>query len=225
VPGPGHSLHLRLLGLGIRRRARVRESREHEAPLNVVRYSKFCSTRRCAAGGRPQRAGRGLPLLTCTGRAKSHKGRRPRSPTLLQPVLKDAASPFEGSGPAQPGRPRSGISSTGRRGAREPATSSTIRASGIFNVGPGGRRASRGRRTRPQCHPRCAARRPPIARAARQVGRDRVHRVPAAAGGEYRATPADTRRCARPERAALPFRRRRRRPLRRGASPRAKLRP
>ena len=94
VPGRGDPVHLRLVGGGVRRRARCSaRSASYESPLNVYGYSKFLFdqvVRRRMRDAR--RAGRGLPLLQRLRPERGAQGAHGlgRVP-LLQPVPRRAA--------------------------------------------------------------------------------------------------------------------------------------
>ena len=77
LPGRGDPAHLRLVGLGVRRRARCSaRRREHEAPLNVYGYSKFLFdqvVRRRLPDAPAQVAG--FRYFNVYGPNEAHKGR------------------------------------------------------------------------------------------------------------------------------------------------------
>ena len=213
----GDPLHLRLVGLGVRRgpACSARRASTRRRSTSTATPSS-CSTRWCAASCREtHRAGRGLPLLQRLRPARGAQGAHGlgRVP-LLQPVPRatGACKLFEGSAGYGPGEQMPRLRLGGRRGDGEPLLprpSRDLRASSTS--APAARRASTRWRAPPST--RCAraqGEKALVARGAACRGRHRVHRR------SRRSSWASTRASPRPTDGAARRGLRRRVPLRGG---------
>ena len=83
VPGAGGAVHLRVVGLGLRRRARVPRGARIERRSTSTATRSSCSTSTCAGArrGGPRRS-RASATSTSTARTRRTRGAWPRSPSI-----------------------------------------------------------------------------------------------------------------------------------------------